>query len=124
MADPFTPPPFETWLRHVRDNPSTIPEGYFIALDGERYVGMSSLERRETGEDLETGFTCVLREYRGKGIAMALKLLAIGYARQRGVPFIRTENDSTNRPMLRINEALGFARQPAWILLAKQLRAE
>jgi GNAT superfamily N-acetyltransferase len=94
-------------------------------MDGDRYVGMSTLRTSLADpSELYVGFTGVLREYRGKGIAMALKLLAIDYARQRGVKTIKTWNASINRPMLRINEALGFARQPAWILLAKQLRAE
>ena len=51
---------------------------------------------------------------------MALKLRTIGYARNAGYREIRTWN-STNRPMLAINEALGFARQPAWITFGKDL---
>ena len=67
--------------------------------------------------------TAVLRDERGKGIAMALKLKTIEYARAEGLREIRTWNASINRPMLAINEALGFAKQPAWITFGKDLSA-
>jgi len=54
---------------------------------------------------------------------MALKLRAVAYAKERGFREIRTWNDSINRPMLAINEALGFAKQPAWITFGKDLAA-
>jgi RimJ/RimL family protein N-acetyltransferase len=46
---------------------------------------------------------------------MGLKLHTVRYARDHGYREIRTANDIRNRPMLRINEALGFVKQPAWI---------
>ncbi|HEU5317585.1 MAG TPA: GNAT family N-acetyltransferase, partial [Chloroflexota bacterium] len=57
--------------------------------------------------------------YRGKGIAMALKVRGVRYAREHGYREIRTNNDTANRPMLRINEAMGFVKQPAWIIFHK-----
>src|SRR5262249_28262313 len=65
--------------------------------------------------------TGVLREYRRRGIAMALKLRAILYAKSAGYSRIKTWNEQGNRPMLSINEALGFIKQPAWIAFAKKL---
>jgi RimJ/RimL family protein N-acetyltransferase len=64
---------------------------------------------------LFTGMTGVDREYRRRGLATGLKVLAIARAREMGYRSIRTFNDSTNAPMLAINRKLGFARKPAWI---------
>lgn len=123
--EPPTTPSREAYDGWVFDSPSYLPEGNFVALDGERYVGMSTLRASAANpEELYVGFTGVLREHRGKGIAMALKLKTIAFARERGARTIKTWNDATNRPMLRINEALGFAKQPAWVSLLNKLRDE
>jgi hypothetical protein len=50
-----------------------------------------------------------------KGIAVALKLRTVAHAQRLGVDHIKTWNDQSNRPMLAINEAMGFEKQPAWI---------
>jgi GNAT superfamily N-acetyltransferase len=122
--EPITPAPFELWVKDSFEAPNVIPDGMFLARDGERYVGLSFLYRRlAQAEVLQQGFTCVDREYRGKGIAMALKLRTAQYARDHGYQEIRTWNNTRNRPMLRINEAMGFAKQPAWVELAKPFGA-
>ena len=43
------------------------------------------------------------------------------YARDHGYREIRTWNDTRNRPMLRINEAMGFVKQPSSINFEKAL---
>ena len=99
--------------------------GFFVALDGERYVGMSNLWKSQADpSELYTGLTGVSRSHRRRGIALALKLRAIDYARRNGVRRLKTWNESNNRAMLSINEALGFVKQPAWINYVKQIRQE
>ena len=108
--------------RLTGSGPNALPEAQFLALDGDRYVGISALYRplAQPGV-ISQGLTGVLREYRGRGIAMALKLQTVRYAREGGYREIRTWNDARNRPMLRINEALGFVKQPATITFEKSL---
>lgn len=127
MADvpssaPPTPVPLEHFQRFFIQNPDLLPEAFFIAKDGDLYVGESFVFRvpAEPGH-LSQGLTGVRREYRGKGIAMALKLRVIKYAKEHGYTLIKTWNDTENLPILALNEKLGFVRQPAWIEYEKVL---
>lgn len=122
--DPQTTSPFERFEEEVLRSPWALPDAYFLAIRDGRYVGECALAAE--GADpavIYQQLTAVLREERGKGIAMALKLRAIAYAKARGFREVRTWNASVNRPMLAINEALGFAKQPAWITFGKDLSA-
>ena len=65
--------------------------------------------------------TGVRRAYRGRGIALVLKLLAIRYARSLGALFVRTHNDSGNAPMLAINRKLGYQPEPGIYGLKKMM---
>jgi len=122
--EPLTQPEFERWKEMFTTDPNLLPDAYFIAKDGEEYVGISVLWRNKADKDLQTGLTGVRRAWRRKGIALALKLRAVAYARDHGAPGIRTDNSSLNRGMLSINERLGFQKLPAWIGFRNMLNAE
>ncbi|MCS6881504.1 MAG: GNAT family N-acetyltransferase [Oscillochloridaceae bacterium] len=123
--EPFTAPSPESFERYVFENRDLLPEGFFVAIDGQRYVGLSALWKSEKEPDtLYTGLTGVRREYRRRGIALALKLCAIEYARRHGIQTLKTWNESSNQGMLSINEALGFVKQPAWVSFVKRLQSE
>ena len=119
--DPYTPWEYDDWIKFL-DEPTFLADGYLLAKRGEEWIGESCLWRNLTYADvLQQGITGVLREHRGQGVAMALKMRGLRYARERGYREIRTFNDTSNRPMLRINEAMGFKKQPAWIFYGKDL---
>lgn len=115
---------YEQYITGMLGNPDLLPDGYIVALDNGAYVGMSNLWKSAIDDELITGLTGVKREYRRKGIALALKLRALRYARDRGIKTVKTVNESNNRAMLAINEALGFRKQPAWIDYNNVLREE
>lgn len=121
-VEPFTRIPFDTWRQRYVGGPNFLPDAwYFAVIDGE-WAGMSNLWRSAAEPQvLWQGLTALKREHRGKGIAMALKLQTVRYARANGYTEIRTFNESKNRAMLRINEAMGFVKQPIWIEFSQTL---
>ncbi len=118
-ADPTVPWSYETWLVRTPVNPNLLPEGYFFALDGEEIIGMSELAKSYRAKTLQTGLTGVKVLHRRKGIAQTLKIRAAQFAKDHGVQFIRTNNHHINHPMLSINEAMGFVKEPARLFLKK-----
>jgi len=120
--EPFVAYSFEEWQKFEFNRPSRKPDAFFIALDGDRFVGVSILMSDPSdAAQLNTDDTGVVRDYRHRGIALALKLHGIAYAKSHGYRKIRTMNESTNRAMLTINERLGFVKRPAWIAFVRDL---
>ena len=113
--------PFETWKERYWESKERLAEGSFMAFDRDKLVGISQLVISAKEGNLKTGLTGVLRDYRAKGIAKALKLLATKYAIAKGYKTISTYNHSINKPMLAINEAMGYEKSPAVIFLKKHL---
>lgn len=115
QPDEFTPPDYQLFLSHAVESASALPDAYFIAVADGQFVGFSNLFKPELGDWLLQGTTGVLRAYRGRDIATALKVQTIEYAKARGVRQIRTWNETRNVGILAINERFGFVRQPAWV---------
>lgn len=125
--DPDLPAPvsFEAYRAWQVEHPLVLKDAYFLAKRGDVFVGESAMKRSAVdGGVLHQELTAVAVEYRGRGVATALKVLTIQYAQQHGFREIRTFNSSRNAPMLAINTKLGFVRQPAWILFVKALSDE
>lgn len=119
---PYTRVSYEQWEAKQLKSPTQLLDGYFIASDGSRYIGYSNVWRTEREpRTLLQYMTGVRREYRGRGVAMALKLKVIDFGRRNGYDRIKTMNDSLNSPMLGINVKLGFKRQVGWITMEKNM---
>ena len=126
----FTPLPPEAlrgWLGHL--NPALV----LLAVRGEVPVGFTALEPSGTTGPTNTGLltsrpaqvhdpakyelmiamTGVARAERNRGLARALKVASMQAAKQAGWAVIRTSNHSGNMGMLKVNDALGFGREPA-----------
>jgi mycothiol synthase len=119
---PHPEPPLAWFERYVGDSPLALPEAFFIAKVGEHYVGESFMQRMEGAPgELSQKATGVRQEYRGAGIAVALKLRTIAFAQQHGYARIWTGVESNNPSMLAINQKLGFVQQPGLILFEKEI---
>jgi ribosomal protein S18 acetylase RimI-like enzyme len=114
--------PFETWRANTLEGPTSNDAAIFIAKAGDAYVGMTSLELPQEGPAI-TSMTGVSPEYRGKGLALALKLLSFRFLKAHGYVETRTHNDTANPPILRLNEKLGYERLPGWLVWQKSLAA-
>lgn len=115
--------PYERWRNNFRTRPEMNPGGWIMAIDGDRWVGLSSVVKRED-DGYFTGFTGIEREYRGRGIALALKVVALVHAQSVGATVIYTSNHSVNAPMLAVNRKLGYEPEPGAFTLAKPVHAD
>jgi GNAT superfamily N-acetyltransferase len=55
-----------------------------------------------------SGFTGVLREHRGRGLAKLVKSVSLRRAVATGITAAYTSNDGENAPMLAVNTWLGY----------------
>jgi GNAT superfamily N-acetyltransferase len=105
---------FEWWWDR-QERGQLLPPGYFVAVEGGQYVGTSNLWLSPEGDTLRTGLTGVKRAYRRRGIAFALKIRSLEFAKAHGYKRVQTENELNNQGMLAINDELGFVKNPAWV---------
>jgi GNAT superfamily N-acetyltransferase len=116
-------PWFEEWKKWSIEQTGVRPEWIHIAKDGDRYIGVVTLQQNDQTGAMYHEYTGVLLEYRGRHIALALKMLGVQTARACGVPYLRTHNDSMNVPMLRINrDLIGFRAEPGNYKMVRELR--
>jgi GNAT superfamily N-acetyltransferase len=115
MEDPASSrefPNFEEFNNIFNTSAWFRPEGQLLAADGEQVIGLSAVGHFKENNEAYNLMTGVMADYRGKNIALALKVLALRAAKGWGVDCVRTNNDSTNAPMLAINRKLGYMPQP------------
>jgi GNAT superfamily N-acetyltransferase len=117
---PWTPTPFaafEAWLR----NPGVREDRAWVARIGDEIVGISLLTYPPVRGVVQTEWTGTARSVRGRGVARALKCETVMEATALGVDRIRTDNDSQNKPILHINESMGYQPRPEMVQFIKEL---
>jgi GNAT superfamily N-acetyltransferase len=114
---------FDQFTRFVFNASWFNPDGQILAIEGNKAVGLGAVGYSVDTNSSYSAFSGVLREYRGRGLAQALKLMTILKAREWGAAYIRTHNDSTNAAMLAINRKFGYQPEPGIYVLLRQVEA-
>jgi GNAT superfamily N-acetyltransferase len=114
------PESFENFVERV-SSPDKPRDRFWVALCGDRPVAMSFLRFPPVRGHVWTGYTCTDREFRGRGLARAVKLQTLSQAVDLGVPSVLTGNDSENAAMLHINKTLGYDRRPGFVSVIKRV---
>jgi GNAT superfamily N-acetyltransferase len=96
---------FDEWLTED----ATLPGGSIMALVDGRVVGWAGLMAwNDDDRRAENGLTVVDREWRGRGLAAAMKRRQLRWAATNGIREIVTWTQQGNEAMQHVNVALGY----------------
>lgn len=100
------PNPKDEWVRLYWEDPDHRPDlGTAAIVDGKVVAGTAV---EADGDRSVSGFTGVLPEFRGRGLAKLVKSASLRKVAAAGVTRAYTSNDEENAPMLAVNEWLGY----------------
>jgi RimJ/RimL family protein N-acetyltransferase len=119
---PILPQTFENFLERM-NSPDRRQDRFWVAVDAGKPVALSFLTFPPVRGQVWTGYTGSHPDYRGRGLARAVKLQTLSQAIELGIPSVVTDNDSENAPMLHINESLGYDRRTGFVTLVKRVRS-
>jgi RimJ/RimL family protein N-acetyltransferase len=116
--DPIENMPYDEFLRDW-EQPDIDHEASTVAWAGDLVVAFTEL--RVAGDRAQHGFTGTRREYRGRGLASAVKAAALNAAAARGVTRVTTSNAEENVAMRAVNSKLGFTPFGEHVILGRDL---
>ena len=108
--------PFFTFAEYCQrrfESPVYFADGVMLALQDKQWVGMSAATYHQNGNFVFNEMTGILPAHRRRGLAVALKLFIIRFAKAIGADVVRTFNDAENRGMLTVNRRLGYQFLPS-----------
>jgi mycothiol synthase len=99
----------EEWRVETLGHPQLSHEGSFVALSPDGVpAALAFLELDEPARIAANELTGTLVAYRRRGLARAVKLASIRWAKEHGYERIFTGNAETNEGMLGLNVSLGY----------------
>lgn len=99
------------WVRlqlDLKRSTTYNPLGVVLAVYSGVWVGMATTSLRHAEGYAFSEMTGVLPSHRGQGISLAMKFLAIGFARSSGMRWLRTFHRPCNAAAIGMNRRLGF----------------
>lgn len=100
---------FDEYVAQRIEVPSFEPAGVVLAVTEGEWIGMSATSLHPAKQTAFSEMTGVLAPYRGQGLSLALKLLAIRFARSSGYRWLTTFHHPRNASAIAMNRRLGFA---------------
>jgi GNAT superfamily N-acetyltransferase len=97
---------YDDWTHEIWDAPALRHDLSVVAVDDGQVVAFTFVEA--DGDRVWSGMTGTLRQYRGRGLAKAVKSAALRRARDAGIVTAATSMDDRNGPMLAVNTWLGY----------------
>lgn len=116
--DPIDNMPYDEFLRDW-EQPDIDHEASTVAWANDSVAAFTEL--RIAGDRGQHGFTGTRREYRGRGLASAVKAAALRSCAERGVTRVTTSNAEENGPMRAVNAKLGFTQIGEHVILGRDL---
>ena len=109
FADMALTAPMQVSLKQWRSEWIGAPEAMILALADGEVIGVAGLMAdADHPERAENALTAVRREWRGKGVASALKRSTLAWAAANGIREVYTWTQKGNADMRRLNEHLGY----------------
>ena len=103
-------------------NTSWRGEPMFLALHEGEVIGCAGLHRdTDRPERAENALTAVRRDWRGRGVASHLKRRTLQWAAANGLREVYTWTQAGNRPMLTLNEQLGYVTGQIGVTVSRDL---
>ena len=113
--------PYDHWLKLCHDFYDNSYGIDIVAVYKKQYIASTDIGINQSEPHKGwTGSLGVLRDFRRKGIATAIKIKAIEKLLEKGVTELRTDNEKNN-PMYKINIALGFKAVPFSLDYSKKI---
>ena len=106
--EPRTAWTFAEWRRETLDHPLLDLDASVVVLEDRAPVSLAWLYSDREGRRAETVMAATRRDRRGRGLATIAKVHSTHRAAALGIRRILTGNDVDNRPMLAINDRLGY----------------
>jgi RimJ/RimL family protein N-acetyltransferase/L-amino acid N-acyltransferase YncA len=117
-------PSFEDFQQSVCQANWYKPEGQMVVIDTHTgdWVAMSAITRMEGNDFAYNLHTGVQRNYRGRKLAQAVKMLALRFARDMlQTSRVETDHNSKNLPMIAIDIKLGYKELVSYYSMQKVL---